>query len=374
MIRKRTNWILFWMLLLFLTGCEQRLQTGYGRPTGAQYSTSVNGTRIFHRMITATGHDVDRYGKFSPRWERYNTVIWMPDSFQPPSDELIDHIETWLSQSDFRKLIYVARDYDATMAYWRALADRPASAEHDYRRDFHRATTEFLANTYDSNDGKCDWYDLAIHPYTVAQKLSGPLTDSIADDEFDVHYATLPKPGDVNTSGVFGEYDAAVLLSVDDQPMIYSLNKASLGDSEIIVVGNASFLLNLPLTNASNQELAESLIDVATENLYYGEPVLFIESKYDLPIFDRDVPEIQSQWSWITQKPLRYIVPHIFFCCLLFCFVYFPIFGRPRRPKQTKTSNFRDHIEAMGQLLKRSRSVEVTQAWIEEFKRRSSRK
>ncbi|MEM9413695.1 MAG: hypothetical protein AAGA30_21485, partial [Planctomycetota bacterium] len=160
---------------------------------------------------------------------------------------------------------------------------------------------------------------------------------------------------------------------VDSHPFIYALTSRKFRNSLIIVVGNASFLLNLPLTNSANRNAASQLIELATENKYELSPVLFIESPSDLEISERDSPDVQSQWHWITKKPLRYIVPNILFCCLLFCFVYFPIFGRPKRIKRDSTNDFRNHIQAMAQLIQETKSADDPHSWIEEYKRRTNR-
>lgn len=370
-----TRILLAVVLLFATTGCGERtIQTGYGKASGESYSRSVNGTAVFHKMIEASGHHVDRYRKFSPRWERYQTVFWIPDSFEPPAEESIEKIENWLKNDNGRTLVYVARDFDAAETYWDLLRKDAVedSTKDDLSRQFYDATANHISARQNrwSDEMNCDWFKTVPHPYTLAKDFSGELVEGLNTSKLDIRYRSLPSPGDVSGAGEFGDYTVEELMSVDGNPFIYTANKQRFGDSRIIVVGNGSFLLNLPMTNAVNRELAYELIEYALRDDYLDRDVLFIENWNQLSISDKDTPEQQSQWSWITKKPLRYIVPNILFCSLLFCFVYFPIFGRPKKIKKESTSNFRDHIDALGTLIRNTNSRKLPREWIEEYRRR----
>lgn len=358
------------------SGCRDRgIQTGYGRAFGDSYSRSVNGTAVFHELVEASGHEVDRYRKFSPRWERYQTVFWFPDSFQPPSDEAIAKIENWLMNDSGRTLVYVARDYDAAETYWDVLRSEETDEveKDDLSRQFFDATADHMLarQGYGITELDCSWFETVQHSYTSAEDFSGELVEGLDTADLDIRYRSLPSPGDVRGSGWFGDYDVTELMAVDDKPFIYSVNKRSFFESKVIVVGNSSFLLNLPMAKRANRELAKELVDYALPDDFLKRNVLFIENIGQLAIADKETPEQQSQWSWITKKPLRYIVPNILFCSLMFCFVYFPIFGRPKKVKQQSTSNFRDHIDALGQLIRNTNSRKQPREWIEEYRRRS---
>ena len=370
----------FLLLLVFValcsTGCEPEVQTGYGQASGWTYSGSVNGTVVFHEMLEAYDRKVHRYSQFSPRWDKYETVYWMPDNFKKPEQEVIDEIEDWLSERAYRTFVYVCRDYDASVQYWETLAERetdPVKAD-----ELNRLYLKSLANQF-NNRGvfereDCDWYQIKDYQYAKANKITGELVNYVDTANSDIRYASLAAPGDVVQRGAFGEYDAEVLMSVDSLPFIYRLTNKRFRNSQIIVVGNASFLLNLSLVNDTNREIAVSLIDYISDTETYGKNVLFIESgEFGLMISDRDSRDKFSQWNWITKKPMRYIVPNLLACFILLCFVYFPIFGRPKTFRKKSTTNFQDHIDALGQLIRKSKSVQAPNSWIEEYRRRTSR-
>ncbi len=371
------NLVLVFVLggLMALGGCRQELKTGYGRAYGSDYSTSVNGTVVFQEMVKAAGHKVDRYRKISPRWENYQTVVWFPDGFAPPPQDVIDKIEEWLATGFDRTLVLVARDFDASIVYWDRLKVKSDSGiEESLDRGYAEAVTSHLSAKYFEELEKedCDWYNLVNHPFARATELDGTLAEGIDDQAAAVYYSALPLPGDVIDSGEFGDYQVEVLLTVDGIPMVYSLQKEfwSTG-SRIILVGNGSFLLNLPLANEQNRMLANNLIGKMDEPQFVPEDVLFIESTEKIAISEHDSPEVHSKWSWITREPLRYIVPNVLFWCLLACFVYFPIFGRPRKTKTASTANFGDHIQALGQLIRKAKRPDIPKSWIDEYRRRT---
>ena len=370
---KFANSLLLLTAFLFL-GCEPKIETGYGRSSGPGFTSSLNGTGVLHQMIEGSGFPVDRYSKMSPRWDSYQTVFWIPDYSLPPTQDHISWVEWWMRKRDQRTLVYVARDYDATISYWDQLcgqAEAGSENETVLRKKYHQQ----LVDTYQRMplmDGSpsCSWFQLEPHSYTKAEKIDGPLAEAVQTDTLNLQYSSLPEPRNVRNKGEYNSYEVEILLNVDERPMVYKLHHRRLGFGRVIIVGNASFLLNLPLTNPANQQLAEALIGLATEKNYPGESVLFIENNNELPILKRDIPETHSTWTWITKKPLRYIVPNTLFCSLLFCFVYFPIFGRARKTKPDQTANFKDHVDALGQLLKRTGKDSEAQTWIEIYEQR----
>jgi hypothetical protein len=361
------------LLLVCICGCEKQLPTGYGRAVGSEYSNSVNGTFVLQEMVKSLGRSVDRYGKISPRWDQYQTVYWFPDGFSAPPLEAVGKIEEWLTSDSNRTLVFVARDFDAAISYWEQLGQdtHEAQKEQIAREQAHAITGHLSRWDFNqSNDG--DWYQMVDHPYQTATAVSGALMEGIDAEKLELFYGSLPKPGDVVSNGSFNCYDAEVLLTGDAEPMVYTLRKAYWPGSRIIVVGNGSFLLNWPLVNDENWKLASRLIQTADRQSSPNNDVLFIESGTEIPISNHDAPEFHSKWSWISHEPMRYIVPNILFWCMLFCFVYFPIFGRPQKFKSRSVANFRDHINALAQLLGKTRFRSQAGSWIDQYRRQSS--
>ena len=101
-------------LLLLLAGCSRDIETVYGQREGTEASTSVNGTAVFADMFTLAGHRVSSWHMLSPRLQqKADCIVWFPNDFQPPSDDVRHWFEDWLSDKPDRTLIYVGRDFDA---------------------------------------------------------------------------------------------------------------------------------------------------------------------------------------------------------------------------------------------------------------------
>ena len=217
-----------------------------------------------------------------------------------------------------------------------------------------------------------DRYEWSQHQFGKARTVSGSLTDFI-DVSAEIYYGSLPVPGPITDTGSFNGYEVEVLLSVDSKPLVYSLTHEDFTGSRIIIVGNGSLLLNLPLVNSSNRQIAEQLLESIDEFDDRWNDVLFVENDDEIAISDVDVPDDASKWSWITKPPLRYMVPNLVFWCMLFCFVYFPIFGRPQQIEKKSTADFRDHIFALARLVAGTHNRKHPSAWLEKYTKNSNR-
>ena len=123
------------------------------------------------------------------------------------------------------------------------------------------------------------------------------------------------------------------------------------GGRRILVV-NGSFLLNFPLVNHEHRKLAAKLIDSLPAP---NQRVVFLESSAGgPPIRDDDrVPE-PTVWELFNVWPTNWILLHLAALGVIFCFVRWPIFGRPRDLKTSGRSDFGHHIDALADLLQRT--------------------
>lgn len=359
--------------ILLATGCTKQLKTGYGRSRGTEYTSSINGTVVLDKMVKSSNRGVDHYRKVSPRWYGYDTIFWIPDDFDAPRQDAINKAEEWLGAGGNKTLVYVARDYDASIVYWDKLR-KSNTANERIARDYADALSKHISKSTTIADKNCDWYEWSVGPFKKASEISGTLAEDLDTSQAEIHYGSLPVPGDITDSGTFKDYDVEVLLTADSKPLVFSLTKEDWYGSRIIVVGNGSLVLNLPLTNIHNQELSGRLLEKVDETDYQWNDVLFVENQGTVIVSDVDVPEQTSKWSWITEPPLRYMVPNLVFWCMLFCFVYFPIFGRPRHLVRKSTADFRDHIFALARLVAGTENRENPKAWLQQYRNHSHRK
>jgi len=154
----------------------------------------------------------------------------------------------------------------------------------------------------------------------------------------------------VPTSG--SNWESVPLLVADGEEFAFKLTKSwdDYSEGKIIVVSNGSFLVNYSLVDRGSRKLAGNLIDLCDPN---GD-VMFLESgRGGIKVSDTDTSN-HNRWSWISQAPLCYIIPHFLMWGILFCFAFFPIFGRPRVVKRKSTSTFRNHVNALGKMMGRT--------------------
>ncbi len=336
------------LVFFAMAGCNQEIYPEYGQRKGPFWS-SVNGTGVLGEMFEQAGHTVYSRQVLSPRLGRLaDCIVWVPNDFQPPSQDVRWWLESWLEEEPGRTLIYVGRDFDAALWYWTAIEPgAPDGQKSEIRRRKLKARTELLSgiNVVPGSED-CEWF-------TVEGKYLPRKVRSLQGDpdwcrgidasrlEIELNRRIVPSP------------DAEVLLESEGDLLVSS---EWWDDSRRIVIANGSFLLNLPLVNHEHRKLAGQLIEEV------GPPrqtVVFLESYAGGPlILDRDPTagaptglEIFNIW------PTGWILLHLTLAGILFCFSRFAIFGRPREPEAESTSDFGQHIQAVGELLQRSRDT-----------------
>lgn len=351
-------------LQLSATGCGPKgLNTEYGKVAGRVGSDSLNGVSVLADMFAQRGFTVKRRSKISPRIEQFDSIVWFPDDYSCPSEEAIEALNAWFDNYDFlgsvRTLIYVGRDYDAQADYLtRVMGSAPIDqreellrriAEARFAQDRQADENEFF--WLDEDTTTCEWFEHQPFPRQKTKSLRGPLVGDADPAKTEIEFATILVPTQETIDGD-GRWTSESWLEADGEGFVLRLTDLydTDNESQIFVVSNGSFLLNYALVNSENRKLAGELID----NCDPTGDVLFLESGPNgIEVSDSDTIN-HNTWAWIAQPPFRYIVPHFLMWGVLFCFVYFPIFGRPKILRKRNTSSFRNHVNAMGKLIGRS--------------------
>lgn len=379
-MKNSSSWLVNRLLLLAIvvgvSGCRPspRLVTEYGKVAGQQGMSSVNGTAVFYEMVRNRAGRVKRYTKVSPRLERFETIFWFPDNYDSPSQKAIDALTTWLGNGYGRTLVYVGRDYNSDVDF---LNDSLARAGQQTREEAMR----MLAESKVRQDAKvrysekmdtgidCDWFDHELIGRRKAIKIEGVLARGVDVESASIEISDLlvPVESPVNEP----EYDITTLLEADGYDFVFSIDDIDRQgySNRLIVVTNGSFLLNYGLVNKENRKLAGALIDQCDDL----STVVFLESGTGgIRVLSQDSIN-HNTWGWIAQPPLRYMVPHFLMWGILFCFVFFPIFGRPRKLKTNDNTSFRSHIVAMGKLLERSRQPDQALEQVRRYQQNAGR-
>lgn len=369
------------LLLLLFAGCtpRERLDVEYGKTGGTPGAKSVNGTGVLAGMFSEAGNRVTTMSKFSPRFEKADTIVWAPNDFDPPSEKHRLYLENWLMAKNGRTVVYIGRDYDASVAYWRkAMPLAPIEQQAEFQSNLSKAAIEVTSQrmSIPAQDVYARWFTMKVgQPKQTVTTLQGPWSKGINAKKCEIELATrlaIPVQKDIPRGDEQPLADYELLLGTQTDPKVSQVTPiatrvtyVSWSDSQVIVVTNGSFLLNYPLVNKEHRKLAGKLIEECASQ---GETI-FVESEAGGPpiqLKQADEPA-KTGFEMLVVWPLGTILMHGIVCLLLACICLYPIFGRPltlnrwtRRlypsPKSAVdddgiTGDFGKHLDALGELL-----------------------
>ena len=361
------------------------MYTEYGKVRGKSAGTSVNGVSVLADMLRDRGHSVARYGRLSPKIERYDTLIWFPQNKNCPSNEAVARLERWLDNGYQRTLIYVGYDFAGEIDLYRQLVDQ---AKGEQKERVMRALAEAQMQEDDRRygddsddwritftggkptDTRCRWFELEIDRRNTSDDLDGPLTENLRSKSMpSLQTQAWLNPRESYLDSQPGR-KLETLLEVNERPFAFRYYEEPADEDQywasenrLVFVTNAGFLTNYGLIKAGNRQLAANLVDQIEP---YSD-VLFLESdEYGIEISESDY-DAHNNWAWITKKPLCYMVPHFLAWGVLFCFVFYPIFGRPKRTVEARDRSFGDHIGAIGRLSSRHLNLSTAREKVREY-------
>ena len=365
------------VILALQTGCFPTDFT-YGKATGQ----SVNGVTVLANLLRERGHSVARKRRLSKRIDNFDTIIWAPDNCGLPPENVVTRLERWLTSGNSKVLVYIGRSYDGTLPYYRGKFE---SATPETREQWQRELAEKVIDDrqydYDwrfgtGNSATAYWFENEEGVLVDSSKIEGPWAEGIDADEIELECRTLLKPiEDYNDEAAIpkfvaesaedadsyydydfyaeefreGEIKVTDLLTVDGKPFAFELSTNLNPNRKVIIISNASFLLNYPLLNHANRKLASKVADEAVGD------VIFLESDWNWPTVGGSGNDPALRWTWVGRAPMRYIVPHFLFWGVLYCFAFFPNFGRPKRVQFHPPKAFRSHVKAVAAILGRSK-------------------
>jgi hypothetical protein len=331
----------FVLLGLLAAGCNEELETEYGSRTGTA-AVSVNGTSVLAEMFKQAGYSISGASWVGPKLAKgADVIVWFPDCFALPEAKQRRWFEDWLCAQPDRTLVYVGRDYDAAIAYWKA-ALKLASAEQKeaVRRELRRAEIHFSVLRLGlAPKADCDWFsESRERRHRQVHALSGN-RDWLAGID--------PKLLDIELNGrLVPGRDAVNLLTSAPDVLV---SERQFCASKLLIVANGSFLLNFPLVNHENRKLAGKLI----ESVGSQRRVAFLESGPEgLDVYAEEPESVgRSGLAILVTEPFDIPILHLAVAGIVFCLARFPIFGRPRAWQPEALADFGAHIAALGKLL-----------------------
>lgn len=336
-------------------GCGQ-IETEYGRRANTK---SVNGASVLGDMFAEAGHQVASWPWLSPRLQNEaDVIVWFPDDFEAPAPNVRNWLEAWLRARPGRTLIYVGRDFDAAPAYWEYIRQGTQGTQYaEISRKLADAKNEFLLRRgAQSPIADAEWFEVDLQPQPRDVRSLEGRSEWLADVdpakvEIKLHSRLLPAD------------DAEVLLASAGDALV---TRQEFGKSQLIVVANGSFLLNLMLVNHEHRKLAGHLIDAV------GPPqknVYFLDStSRHARIYQEDPrPASGNPLQRILHPPLDSIALQLTLLGLLFAWSRLPIFGIPKKVEAPRLADFGQHVVALGELLSKTHDESYARERLEAY-------
>ncbi len=365
--RRQLCWPCAVLLLLALAGCSAKdIDVTYGKPRGADGGPSVNGTAVLAEMFEEAGHRVATKRFLSPKIGKdHNIIVWAPDDFAPPADDVQEFLENLLYEGEIQTVIYIGRDYDAAITYWEKVQPNapPDQAVEVARRLAKARANHNRERSAITQDSGCRWFGprredakrFVGKGAETPTRMSGSWSrDPTIDDsalEIEIQ-GRLDAPTNTPHGQGGGRLLSETLLSADNDVLVRRITCADWDGGQIIVVTNGSFLLNLPLVEKEHRKLAGKLIAEC------GPPgkAVFLESEPGGPfVFETDPSENHpTGMEAFTVWPIGAILLHFVALGILYVFARAVIFGRPHELPPEAVSDFGRHIYALGELLART--------------------
>ncbi|NLX53587.1 MAG: hypothetical protein GXY58_00560 [Planctomycetaceae bacterium] len=371
------------ILLAAGAGCRdpEQLETAYGHQRGTA-GRSVNGTSVLATLFEEADCQVSTWRRLASDLQQCDVIVWAPDDFGPPGTEVQQYFEQWLRSPTRKTLVYIGRDYNAEPHYWQAVsAGAPAAERIEIMRRLARATAQHEQDRLAMPaEATIEWFTVRRDcPRQQATHLQGPWSAGVDAATTSIHtqgQLQVPtrqellalRPDSPQTADEVLDYETPyyeTLLSAGPTVLVSRIRKPGWGHSQVIVITNGSFLLNLPLVNHAHRKLAGHLIRTCGS----GSAVGFLESGPGDPMVSDQAP--LPAWSRATRERVL-LAAHWCVLGLVYCFCVYPIFGRPRTVADETVPDahpaaFVQHVDALGELLQRTGDAQFAQRQVEHY-------
>ncbi len=332
------------------------VETQYGRSRGA----SINGTRALAELLRQRGHEVRAAVRLTDPLAAWADVLvrFAPYPGPPDRDESAWMLG-WLHSAPGRKVVYVPRDFDAAPEFWeRMIADFPKGGDPatlrrlERHRDLSKAWAGDLPPRSRTPARAEDWFPAAANPGppTTCRTLQGPWADGV-----DARAAAVASHATFRA-----EQGETVLLDGDGSTLAMTWTLP--GESAVLAVANASFLLNAALLNRARRPLALRVVDWVGPG---PRRVAFVEGTSLLA--DGDAPS-GSPLRLLGVAPFGWVAAHLGAFGLLFCLALAATLGRPRPEAPSGVERPSAHPEALGALMARTGRADVARALLDAYR------
>ncbi len=110
------------LAVTFSIGCSRLPTEEYGDLTMSANNSLASYT-AFRALFESTGRRAVTTDQLTPRMDRFGSIVWTPDNYEPPTPEECAWIDDWLTRNAGSTFIYVGRDYNPGQDYWRDVSE-----------------------------------------------------------------------------------------------------------------------------------------------------------------------------------------------------------------------------------------------------------
>jgi len=350
------------VLLVIYSWPAPEVDETYGK-MGRMGRKSLNGTWVLAQMVRQSGHSVNQSTRLSQTLKsRADCIVWFASDWEVPDARIIHWFEEWLRAKPGRTLIYVGRHFEAGPIYWKKILERFAHQYDPTLREIiakrQEYGEEFLREAANKR-GECAWFSYE------------PLSEVIRPKALEMH-PRWRMPIDARKleielrSQMIPPSEAEVLVRSEKHVLVARLPR---GQSQILLVNNGSFLLNMMLVNPEHRKLAARLVQAIDESdIPSPKQVYFLELPmwYRLPSGPLKEP---SPYALLTVYPLNGILLHLFLLGVIFALTRFPRLGPGYEPDIIQRTSFDAHLTAMARWLQRTRDYRFVQEILAQWER-----
>ncbi len=136
---------------------------------------------------------------------------------------------------------------------------------------------------------------------------------------------------------------------------------------QVLLCANGSFLLNLGMLPEGNRDLAQLLVDECPPA---GKVAVISSGSNRVPVRDS---EASLRHIPPRHEPLGTILDHVTFLAVVVCFVFFPIFGRPKEHPAPPLSDFGEHINAVAEIMEKTNDAEYARRQVAAYRQLTRR-
>ena len=362
------------LLVVLAAGCDRHPEEAYGTVRGA----SLNGVSAFVQLLRDAGHSTATRRTLAERMVgRHDVAVVFAAGFGPPADDAKELLGRFLAADGGQTVVFVVRDSDAAIDYWRTVAavpGLPADKARTARGELARVEMNLRGETQETfaagKDAAAPAYGLAARKKPVP----APIEVQLADEAAVPVTADWPLARRFETSA-----KARTLWSWAGEPLLVETRDVapqtriggeveSSDRDRTLVLASAAPLLNGGLVDPGNRRLAQDLVD----HLPAAARVVVVGAAIVRPDAE-DEGEQPSMWRLLAVQPHPWIAAQAVLGMLLFCWWRAPIFGRPRREEGRPPQDFGHHVEALAALLRRSRDDGFARGRVEAWRRPGER-